>query len=216
MSQQSFGRRRDLWRQPGDDAAVLRRVGAIAGGAAIILFAGTTLYALPATLTLPRGRRQGLGPLTLAEAADQLRSTWPVGEEQIEAARALIGERMVYCRRNSFDSYARAFTRGYGYCQQMALALTDLLQRLGYDAKVVHCLGNRFADGHVTSHAWVRVTVDGAMCDLDPLFWDAARCEPSFTPLRKVKDFTILWRVLGGWGSPAVNAHRYYTTGRDL
>ncbi|MFN2201087.1 MAG: transglutaminase domain-containing protein [Caldilineaceae bacterium] len=195
---------------------ILRSALAIAGGAVTLVLAGTSLYALPATLTLPRGRRPGLVPLTLAEASDDLRTAYPTGDAQIEAARALIGERMIYCRRNSFDSYSRAFSRGYGYCQQTALALNDLLRRLGYDAKVVHCLHNRFPDGRVTAHAWVRVTVNNALRDLDPLFWDTTRGKPIFTPLSAVTDFTSLWRLLGGWGSPAVNAHRYYTTGRDL
>ncbi len=140
----------------------------LAGAGLLVVFAAP-IYALPATLSLRRGRRSGLEPLTLAEASDRIRVDYPHGYDQVEAARALVGERMVYCRRNSFDPYPRAFGRGYGYCQQMALALAEVLRRLGYEARVVHCLRCRFADGKVTSHAWVRVPVDGV----------AARCGPA-------------------------------------
>ena len=194
----------------------LKHTGQTALGAAVLLLAGLPLYALPATLSLPRGRRPGLEPLTLAQAAQRLREAHPLGAEQVEAARALVGARMAYCRRNSFDPYPRAFARGYGYCQQTALALADLLRRLGYEARAVHCVRNRFPDGKVTAHAWVRVTMDGEERDVDPLFWDEAQGRISFTPIREVADFTPLWRLLGGWGSPAANAHRYYTTRRDL
>jgi hypothetical protein len=199
---------------PGSD--VLKRSVKVGLGAGLLILAGLPLYALPATWTLPRGRRAGLEPLTLAEAAQQLQEAYPPGAEQIDAARALVGARMAYCRRNSFDHYARAFGRGYGYCQQMALALADLLQRLGYEASVVHCLRNRFADGKVTSHAWVRVTLGGQERDVDPLFWAEERGEIGFAPLGRVMGFSPLWRLLGGWGSLAVNAHRFYTTGRDF
>ena len=194
----------------------VKRTVQIGLGAGLLILAGLPLYALPAMRSLPRGRRPGLEPLTLAEAAQELGKAYPPGAEQVEAARALVGARMAYCRRNSFDPYGRAVARGYGYCQQMGLALTDLLRRLGYAARVVHCLRNRFPEGRVTAHAWVRVTVDGEERDVDPLFWNEERGEISFAPLAAVKDFTPLWRLLSGWGSPTVNAHRYYTTGKDL
>src|SRR5512139_276353 len=92
----------------------------------LVIIVGVILYALPATLSLPRGRRPGIEPLTIQEAAQQLRLSGLGGPALVEAARRLVGERMQYCRRNSFDLYPRAFERGYGYCQQSAYALAAL------------------------------------------------------------------------------------------
>jgi transglutaminase-like putative cysteine protease len=182
--------------------------------AAIII--GLPLYALPATLSLAAGRRPGMGELTLEEAAVQLSATGKASWDLVEAARVLVADRMQYCRRNSFDSPAEAFRRGYGYCVQRAHALADLLGRLGFEARVVQALQNRFPDGTVGGHAWVRVKVDGEERDIDLLFYDVETGELTFTSLAKVTNHTPLFKLLTQWGEAAVNAHRYYRTGKDM
>ena len=97
----------------------------------LVVRIGVPLYALPATLSLGRRRRPGIEPLTIQEAAQQLRGKGQSGPALVEAARLLVGERMQYCRRNSFDLYPRAFERGYGYCQHSAYALAALLREFG-------------------------------------------------------------------------------------
>ncbi len=77
---------------------------------------------------------------------------------------------MQYCRRNSFDVYQHAFEWGYGYCQQSAFALSALLKELGFDARVVTAVKNRFPGGRITGHAWVRVYVEEKLKDIDPFF----------------------------------------------
>lgn len=178
--------------------------------------AGVPLYGLPATLSLPRGPRPGVDRLTLSQAAQDLRESGKTGWALAEAARALVGQRMQYCRRNSYDSAARAFERGYGYCMQHAYALADLLTRLGFEARVVQAFKNKFAGGEVTSHAWVSVTLDGETRALDPLFWDEQAGQPAFTPLSRVTNISPVFKAFTWWGAPAVNAHRYYRTGKDL
>jgi transglutaminase-like putative cysteine protease len=176
---------------------------------------GLPLYAVPATLTLPAGRRPGVESLTITQAAQRLRVSGQTGMALIEAARALVGERMAYCRRNGFDNHRRAFERGYGYCQQSAYALTGLLRQLGFEAKVVHAFQNRFPGERITSHARVSVTVAGETHYVDPLFWDAEAGKVAFTPLSPVLSFSPAFRILAEWGSMAVNAYRYYRTGKD-
>lgn len=178
---------------------------------------GVPLFGLPATLSLPRGQRRGVSKLTIEQAAQQLRSNGDVvGWDRVEAARALVGQRMQYSRRNSFDSAERAFERGYGYCMQHAYALARLLQELGFEAQVVQAFQNRFADGKVTSHAWVRVTLGGEIRDIDPLFWDSDAGQATFTPLSPVTAISPTFKAFTWWGAPAVNAYRYYRTGKDL
>ena len=181
----------------------------------LAIVVGVILYALPATLSLGRRRRPGIDPLTIQEAAQQLRGSGQSCPALVEAARSLVGERMQYCRRNSFDLYPRAFERGYGYCQQSAYALAALLKELGFAAKVVTAFRNEFPGEGVGGHAWVRVEVKGKTQDIDPLHYNPTTGQLSFTPLTRVFEYTPFFRVLAGWGSTAVNAHRYYLTGRD-
>ena len=123
---------------------------------------------------------------------------------------------MQYSRRNSYDSAARAFERGYGYCMQHAYALTGLLNRLGFEAQVVQAFKNEFEGREVTSHAWVRVTIAGETRDIDPLFWDEQAGKPAFTPLSRVTHISPVFKAFTWWGAPAVNGHRFYRTGKDL
>ena len=182
--------------------------------AAIII--GLRLYAVPATLSLPPGPRPGAKELTLTEAARQLEATGKTGLALVEAARALVADRMQYCRRNSFDTPARAFQRGYGFCTQQAYALANLLGRLGIESRVVHAFRNRFPDGTVGGHAWVRITVDGEEHDVDSMLYDAETGALTFTFLSRVLNHTSLFKLVTGWGEAAVNAHRYYRTGKDM
>jgi transglutaminase-like putative cysteine protease len=181
-----------------------------------VIVAGLPLYALPATLTLPRGRRSGIDDLTLDKAAGQLRATAKTGMALVEAARALVAERMHYCRRNSFDPPAVAFRRGYGYCTQQAYAFVDLLARLRIEAEAVYAFRNRFPDGTVGGHTWVRVVNDGEVRDVDSVCYDVRAGAIGFVPLSRVRRHTRLFKWLTQRGEAAVNAHRYYRTGKDV
>ncbi len=178
---------------------------------------GLTFFALSATFTLPAGPRPGLEDLTLEEAAVQLGQSAAEGWDLVEKARLLVGDRMAYSRRNSFDPYRMAFRRGYGYCEQSAFALAELLQQLGFDARPVHSERNLFPDRNSpTGHAWVRVLYDGERREIDPEFQDPATGEFLFEPLAQAREYTPLFRVLARWGSAVANAYRYYRTGSDV
>lgn len=181
----------------------------------VILF-GVPMYALPATLSLPSGLRPGVDPLTIRQAAQDLRNSRLKDWQLVEAARALVAERMQYSRRNSFDSPAKAFERGYGYCTQHAFALAALLNELGFKVRVVQALQNRFPDGRVTAHAWVSVKVGNESRYIDSLFYDQANGKLEFTPLSKITYVSPAFKLLALWGGTAVNAHRYYLSGKDL
>jgi hypothetical protein len=181
----------------------------------VAILVGVPLYAVLATVSLPPGPRPGIEELTIAQAVQQLRQTGKSGWVLVEAARAMVAKRMQYCRRNSFDTFDRAFKRGYGYCQQQAYALTEILKRLGFEAKVVQAFQNKLPDGTVGGHAWVSVTHESASRYIDSIHYDAHAGEIMFTPLTKVWDYTPVTRVFFGWGCAMVNAHRYYMTGKD-
>jgi transglutaminase-like putative cysteine protease len=167
-------------------------------------------------LSLSSGPRPGIKELTIEQTAQLLTETGKTGWILVEAARALVAERMQYSRRNSYDPAGRAFERGYGYCMQQAYALTSLLTELGFEAKVVHAFQNRFPDGEVTAHAWVSVRVNDETRYKDSLFYDEQAGELDFDPLSKVLDVSPVLKLLTFWGGAAVNAHRYYVTGKDI
>ena len=194
----------------------MRTVGRVVPLVVVAIVLGLRLYAIPATLSLAAGPRPGIEELTLAEAANRLEREGKSGLALVEAARALVGDRTQYCRRNSFDPPEEAFRRGYGFCTQQAYALADLLARLGFEARTVHAFRNRFADGTVSGHTWVRVTIDGEQREVDSLLGDPETGELTFTPLSGVLNHTRLFKWLTGWGEAALNAHRYYRTGRDM
>lgn len=183
--------------------------------ASLLFLLGVPLYGLPAALSLPAGIRPGLEPLTISQAAEQLRGTGKSGWELVEAARALVEDRMAYSRRNSFDGYERAFERGYGYCGQTSFALAELLSQLGFEARVVQAFKNKFPDEAISSHAWVRVVIGNQERDVDSIFYDADLAQITFTPLSEITGVPPLFKALMDWGAPAVNAHRYYLTGKD-
>jgi hypothetical protein len=180
-----------------------------------IFVVGWIVYALPATLSLKRGTRPGIKRVSIDDAIEELRITRAAGFELIEKCRQLIITRMQYCRRNSFDSYRVAFERGYGYCQQQAFALKYVLTKLGFAAHVVYAARARFPDGDTRGHAWVRVSYNGVTTDLDTINTNLTPPALSFLALTKVRPYTSTFRLLAGWASIAVNAYRYYRSGKD-
>ena len=178
-------------------------------------FIGWLIYALPATLSIAGGTRPGIENITIDEAVKKLRQTKLSGWELIEESKKMVTSRMRYCRRNSFDSFKKAFRRGYGYCQQQAFALKYILAMLGFRAKVVHAYRNKFPDGNISGHAWIKVDYGNTEKYIDASDVNASTGHINFIPLTKIKEYTGLFRFFAGWGSIGVNAYRYYRFGRD-
>lgn len=127
------------------------------------------VYTLPGMLRL-RKEANAASPMTTAEATEECRRTGLKGWPLVEYAQKLAASRFRYSRRNNWDSPSIAFRRGYGYCQQQALALKQIYDRLGIKAKPVYCLKCEFPPkavhgipepGRISPHTWLRVTIDG-------------------------------------------------------
>lgn len=185
----------------------------------LAIYIGTILFAIPATLTLPKGIRPGIDKITIEETIKKLGNSEKGNFENVEEVRKIVSKRMKYCRRNGFDSYETAFYRGYGYCAQQAYAMEYILKKLGYNAKVVQAVRNKFSNGDIGGHAWVRVVIDGEARDFDPSDSSDSseeNAQMKFQPLSSVTDIGPVFKALMLWGSPAVNAYRFYITGKDL
>jgi hypothetical protein len=48
------------------------------------------------------------------------------------------------------------------------------------------------------------------------IFYDAETGELTFTSLTSVTNHTPLFKLVTQWGEAALNAHRYYRTGKDM
>jgi hypothetical protein len=166
--------------------------------------AGFALLLLPARRVL-RGR----GPVSLAgietpdDAVAACRNSGLAGWELVTCAQRLVYRKFThYSCRNLWDTPARAFRRGMGYCTQYNLALKQILERLGFDVQAVFSLKVRVAGAPewAMGHTWLRVRVDGEVRDVCAGHPDNLPGRVNFTPLAPVclgSDVVLLLNHLG-------------------
>jgi hypothetical protein len=127
----------------------------------------TTLLALlmPGALKLrPHYRRTTVdGITTLDDAVRVCRLTGLRGWDLIAYAQHVVARKfVVYSTRNLWDTPARAFEYGLGYCTQYNLALKHILDRLGFDTESVFARKVRVLTDPdwMMGHTWLRVTLN--------------------------------------------------------
>jgi transglutaminase superfamily protein len=137
-----------------------------------------TLYLLsiPLLRRLPKpGRKSMDGITTINDAVEACRRTRLEGWEQVSYAQQLVARKFTYSRLNTWDTPSRAFERGMGYCEQQALALKKIYDRLGIAARPVFSLRCKFPakvvdgipwSGGVSGHAWLRVRIGDEELDV--------------------------------------------------
>ena len=161
--------------------------------------------------------RPDVRPMTLEGAVALLRESPAREWDLVAEAQQLVARRMAYSRRNSWDSPARAFERGMGYCHQRALALQAILTSLGVESRPVAARRCRFPAAHiheyvepehVSGHVWLRVTIDGRERDVCP--GDVANTpgQVAFTVLSPTREYRGLRRLGGQLGSIGLNWSR--------
>ena len=90
------------------------------------------LLTLPLLRRLPKQSRVSLdGITTIDDAVEACRRTHLQGWELVASAQKLAARKFAYSRLNTWDTPSRAFERGMGYCEQQALALKKIYDRLG-------------------------------------------------------------------------------------
>jgi hypothetical protein len=118
----------------------------------------------PVKLRLHYRRTTLDGVTTLDDAVDACRRTGLRGWELVAYAQRLVARKFaIYSTRNLWDTPARAFEYGMGYCTQYNLALKQLLDQLGFETEAVFarkvCVSTDPA--WTLGHTWLRVTVQG-------------------------------------------------------
>jgi len=185
-------------------------------GALVALFVAGALVYLAIFLPLAAARAKLLpyggaklleGLSSVEEAVARGKATGLAGLELAAWAQAIAARRFEYSRRNPWDSPARCFERGLGYCIQQARALKLVYDGLGLESRLVQAFCCRFpakvihgveAPGGVSGHAWLRVRVEGK--DYDVCCGDAANSPGHFhfSPLSRV-------RALPPWAIPILH-----------
>jgi hypothetical protein len=131
---------------------------------------GAALAMLPGARRLPRYERTAVdGVVDLDDAVRACRLSGLDGWALVTFAQQLTARKFtLYSALNLWDSPARAFCYGMGYCTQYNLALKQLLDRLGFQTQAVFALRARFLDKESwqMGHTWVRVTIAGETRDV--------------------------------------------------
>lgn len=182
-----------------------RKLALALSGISISVSVALYLLSLPMLRRLPQPNRVSLdGVTTIDDAVETCRRSRLRGWELVAYAQQLAARKFAYSRLNTWDSPARAFERGMGYCEQQALSLKHIYDRLGIHSRPVfarRCLfspamidGMPWAGG-VTGHAWLRVRIGASERDV---------CPGSITNTPGVTHFRVLSKVrtLSPWMRP--------------
>ena len=139
------------------------------------------------------------------------------GWDLVAYAQNLAARKFTYSRRNPWDSPARAFERGMGYCQQQALALQGIYERLGVQSQPVYAVKCRFPPTTIhgmpeperlSGHTWLQVTVDGEQRDVCPGRETNRPGLTHFEVLSEVRPLSPWMRPFSHLGSVIENARR--------
>jgi len=163
------------------------------GGASVITLSLLTLSLLR---RLPKPDRVSMdGITTIEDVVEACRQTQLQDWDLVAYAQHLVARKFTYSRLNTWDTPSRAFERGMGYCEQQALALKKIYDRLGIAARPVFSLRCTFPakvvdgvpwPGGVSGHAWLRVRISEQELDV---------CPGSLSNRPGVTHFEILWKA---------------------
>jgi hypothetical protein len=155
------------------------------------------LLTIPLLRRLPKQSRVSLdGVMTIDDAVEACRRTHLQGWDLVAFAQNLAARKFTYSRLNTWDTPSRAFERGMGYCEQQALALKKIYDRLGIETRPVFTMRCEFppkmidgipSPGGISGHAWLRVRIGDEERDV---------CSGSVDNKPGVTNFEILSRVL--------------------
>jgi transglutaminase-like putative cysteine protease len=198
------------------------------GSAGVITGTLVGIYASTIPLLLRRGpgRRKALaGVTTIPDAVEACRATRLTGWDLVAFAQYLTARKFTYSRLNPWDPPAQAFACGQGYCQQQALALKQIYDRLGIPARVVFAMRCRFPPGIVdgtwepgcvSPHSWLRVTLDGEERDVCPGATSNTPGDYHFEVLSPVRTLQPWMRPFSHLGSVLANVRRADAAQRRL
>jgi hypothetical protein len=127
------------------------------------------LLTIPLLRRLPKQSRVSMnGITTIDDAVEVCKRTHLQGWDLVAYAQNLAARKFTYSRLNTWDTPSRAFERGMGYCEQQALALKKIYDKLGIETRPVFAMRCIFPakvvdgvhwPGGISGHAWLRVRI---------------------------------------------------------
>jgi hypothetical protein len=181
------------------------------------------LLTLPGMLRLPKpGRTTRDGVTTISDAIAACRRSGLQDWDLVAHAQHLAAHKFSYSRRNAWDTPARAFERGMGYCQQQALALNQIYAGLGISAqpvytqraffppKVVHKV---WEPELISGHTWLRVRIGDEVKDVCPGSPANHPGKVHFIAFSKVQPLTPAFAIVAHFSSAIVNVLRDMRSG---
>jgi transglutaminase-like putative cysteine protease len=157
------------------------------------------------------------GIATIADAVAACRRTGLAGWELVAYAQQLVAHKFTYSRLNTWDTPARAFKRGRGYCEQQALALKAVYDALGITTRPVFAMRCAFPSktvdgvrwpGGISGHAWLRVRIGDEERDVCPGSVENTPGCTQFQPLSPVHSWVPWLRPFTHVGSSLENIRR--------
>jgi transglutaminase-like putative cysteine protease len=137
--------------------------------------------------------------------------------ELVAYAQGLVAHKFTYSLLNTWDTPARAFKRGRGYCEQQALALKAIYDALGITTRPVFAVRCAFPSktvdgvrwpGGVSGHAWLRVRIGDEERDVCPGSVENTPGRTHFQPLSPVRSWVPWLRPFTNVGSSLENMRR--------
>jgi transglutaminase-like putative cysteine protease len=157
------------------------------------------------------------GITTISDAVAACRRRDLTGWELVAFAQQLVARKFTYSRLNTWDTPARAFARGRGYCEQQALALKAIYDALGIQSRPVFAVRCAFPTktvdgvrwpGGVSGHAWLRVRLGDEERDVCPSSVENTPGRTQFQPLSPVRSWSLWLRPFTHLGSSLENMRR--------
>lgn len=149
-------------------------LGGISAAGALLVY----LLTIPMLRRLPKQSNISMdGITTIEDAVEACRCTQLKGWKLVAFAQHLVARKFTYSRLNTWDTPSRAFERGMGYCEQQALALKKIYDKLGIETRPVFCMQCKFPGkvvdgvywpGGISGHAWLRVRIGDEERDVCP------------------------------------------------
>ena len=205
---------------------MLRKIALVLLG--VMSAASLTLYllTLPLLRRLPKQSRVSMdGITTIDDAVEACRRTQLQGWDLVAYAQNLAARKFTYSRLNTWGTPARAFERGMGYCEQQALALNKIYDRLGIEVRPVFSLGCTFPAqvidgmpwaGGITGHAWLKVRIGDEERDVCPGSINNRPGVTNFEMPSKVWNWQPWMRPFTHLGSSLENIRRDMVARRSL
>ncbi len=197
---------------------MFKKIGLLLTGLSAAVVLTVYLFSVPMLRRLPKLSRVTMdGITTIDDAVEACRRTGLQGWELVSYAQHLAARKFKYSRLNTWDTPSRAFERGMGYCEQQALALKKMYDKLGIETRPVFCMQCKFPGkvvdgvywpGGISGHAWQRVRIGDEERDVCPGSVNNTPGVTHFEVLARVRNWYLWLRPFTHVGSSIENIRR--------